>query len=207
MFEDYAATIDQIWREVAEEIADDGAAFARELGLTADASVPESGRGDWHALLKAAETSRAAVLLVGSRGRGAVASTVLGSVASALVHAAAVPVLVVGGLRPSRAPTVRNRFRPCARGRARGLARRGRRPSADRRQSSASSGKAVDALPEPAREVVEGRFGLDGDPRPESHTTIGRRLGKSPNEMRAIERAVLADLSRLRELQALARDV
>ena len=55
--------------------------------------------------------------------------------------------------------------------------------------------------------MVEGRFGLDGDPRPESHTTIGRRLGKSLNEMRAIERAVLADLSRLRELQALARDV
>jgi len=103
-FEDFAATMDQIWREVAEEIADDGAAFGRELGLTADPLVPESGRGEWQALLKAAETSRAAVLLVGSRGRGAVASTILGSVASALVHAAAVPVLMVGGLRPSRAP-------------------------------------------------------------------------------------------------------
>ena len=103
-FEDFAATMDQIWREVAEEIADDGAAFGRELGLAADPLVPESGRGEWQALLKAAETSRAAVLLVGSRGRGAVASTILGSVASALVHAAAMPVLMAGGLRPSRAP-------------------------------------------------------------------------------------------------------
>ncbi|HEY6890684.1 MAG TPA: sigma-70 family RNA polymerase sigma factor [Solirubrobacter sp.] len=66
--------------------------------------------------------------------------------------------------------------------------------------------KAVAALPEPAREVVKRRFGLDGDPRPESHATIARRLGKGPNEIRAIERAALADLSRLRELQALARE-
>jgi nucleotide-binding universal stress UspA family protein len=59
---------------VAEEIADDGAAFGRALGLSADASVRESGRRDWQALLKTAETSRAAVLLVGSRGRGATTS-------------------------------------------------------------------------------------------------------------------------------------
>jgi RNA polymerase primary sigma factor len=64
--------------------------------------------------------------------------------------------------------------------------------------------KAVAALAEPAREVIKRRFGLNGDPRPESHATIARRLGKSPNEVRAIERAALADLSRLRELQALA---
>ena len=46
----------------------------------------------------------AAALLVGSRGRGAVASTVLGSVASGLVHAAALPVLVVPGGGVENAP-------------------------------------------------------------------------------------------------------
>ena len=62
---------------------------------------------------------------------------------------------------------------------------------------------AVGALPEPAREVVKRRFGIDGDPRPESHAKIARRLGRTAAEVRAIERAALADLSRLRELQAL----
>ena len=65
--------------------------------------------------------------------------------------------------------------------------------------------RAVAALPEPAREVVKARFGINGDPRPESHAAIARRLGRTANEVRAIERAALADLSRLRELDALFR--
>jgi RNA polymerase primary sigma factor len=64
--------------------------------------------------------------------------------------------------------------------------------------------KAVAALAEPAREIVTRRFGLEGDARPESHVTIAHRLGKTPSEIRSIERAALADLSRVRELQALA---
>jgi RNA polymerase primary sigma factor len=62
---------------------------------------------------------------------------------------------------------------------------------------------AVERLPEPAREVVKRRFGINGDPRPQSHAVIARRLGRTTGEIRSIERAALADLSRLRELQAL----
>ena len=40
---------------------------------------------------------QAAVVVAGRRGRGAVASTVLGSVASGLVHNAGVPTLIVRG--------------------------------------------------------------------------------------------------------------
>jgi nucleotide-binding universal stress UspA family protein len=94
-FEDYVDTLDTIYAEAAQETAEDGAEYARGLGLTASAVASESGQGDWRALLAAARESAAAAILVGSRGRGAVASTVLGSVASGLVSAAELPVLVV----------------------------------------------------------------------------------------------------------------
>jgi nucleotide-binding universal stress UspA family protein len=93
--EDYADGIDCVWHDAAAETAEDGAAYARSLGLAAAAATPESGRGTWHALLRSAEATGAAAIVVGSRRRGAVAATVLGSVTSGLVHAAAVPVLVV----------------------------------------------------------------------------------------------------------------
>jgi nucleotide-binding universal stress UspA family protein len=97
MFEDYARAVDEIWSEVAMESADDGVAYARDLGLTAEAVTPESGRGASHALLRAAHEAGAAVILAGTRGRGPVASTILGSTASGLVNAAAAPVLIVPG--------------------------------------------------------------------------------------------------------------
>jgi nucleotide-binding universal stress UspA family protein len=95
MFEDYARAIDDIWSDIAKESAESGVAFARELGLEAEPLTPESGRGAADALLGAARVERAAVVLAGSRGRGAVASTILGSVASGLVNAATIPVLVI----------------------------------------------------------------------------------------------------------------
>jgi nucleotide-binding universal stress UspA family protein len=92
---DYAEAVDTIARDSAEETAEDGARYARELGLTAEARATESADGDWQALLAGAVDAGAVAILVGSRGRGAVASTVLGSVAAGLAHAATLPVLVV----------------------------------------------------------------------------------------------------------------
>jgi nucleotide-binding universal stress UspA family protein len=94
-FAEYADTIDTIFEETSTETAADGTAYARALGLDAVSAAPESGHSEWQTLLASAREAGAAAILVGSRGRGAVASTVLGSVASGLVHAAALPVLVV----------------------------------------------------------------------------------------------------------------
>jgi nucleotide-binding universal stress UspA family protein len=90
-----AHAVDSRSGEPEEGVAAEGVAFARALGLDARALSPVGGRSAWRTLLAAAQEHDATGLLVGSRGRGAVASTVLGSVASGLVHAAALPVLVV----------------------------------------------------------------------------------------------------------------
>lgn len=97
----YADGIDGVYTEEAEQAALEGLACAHELGLESEAATPESGLGDWQTLLAEARRRQAAAILVGSRGRGAVAATVLGSVTSGLVHAAALPVLVVPLLGPS----------------------------------------------------------------------------------------------------------
>jgi RNA polymerase primary sigma factor len=65
--------------------------------------------------------------------------------------------------------------------------------------------RAVDALPERERTVVKRRFGMNGDPRPESHATIARDLGVTVREVRSLETLALTKLSRLRELDALFR--
>jgi RNA polymerase primary sigma factor len=61
---------------------------------------------------------------------------------------------------------------------------------------------AVEALPEPARTVIELRYGLrTGEPA--SLTEVGRRLGISRERVRAVEQEALEHLGAERELQAL----
>jgi RNA polymerase primary sigma factor len=62
--------------------------------------------------------------------------------------------------------------------------------------------RAVSRLPEREREVVNIRYGINGDdPAPLSET--GRRLGLSSDQVRKLERKALADLAQSRELEAL----
>jgi nucleotide-binding universal stress UspA family protein len=78
----------------AERAASAGAALALDLGLDAQALPVRADLGAWRGLERTAESERAAVVVVGSRGRGALAATLLGSVSSGLAHNAARPLLI-----------------------------------------------------------------------------------------------------------------
>jgi RNA polymerase primary sigma factor len=62
---------------------------------------------------------------------------------------------------------------------------------------------AVARLPEREREVLKLRFGLDGDPDPQSLDQIGKRLGITRERVRQIEMDALEKLAVNRELDAL----
>jgi nucleotide-binding universal stress UspA family protein len=81
----------------ARQCADEGAALAHRAGLDARGLTVESTLGESHSLFSTAEAEGASMIVTGSRGRGALASTVLGSVSAGLVHNADRPVLVVRG--------------------------------------------------------------------------------------------------------------
>ncbi|HEX2057385.1 MAG TPA: universal stress protein, partial [Actinomycetota bacterium] len=92
---DTVRELDAMLAQCGSEDAERGAVLAREHGLDALARAVESRAPVAHAILEAAEAEDAAAIVVGRRGRGAIASALLGSVSSAVVHAADRPVLVV----------------------------------------------------------------------------------------------------------------
>jgi nucleotide-binding universal stress UspA family protein len=91
----FSADYEQVFADAAASVVEEGVALAREAGLDASGEAIESGSGAWRALADAATDRHATVLIAGSRGRGGLASTILGSVSSGLVHNSETPVLVV----------------------------------------------------------------------------------------------------------------
>jgi nucleotide-binding universal stress UspA family protein len=92
--------IDELERSSARATAEEGAALARELGFDASPLVARS-RNVWRAILDLAAEHDARAIVVGSRGQGALADVLLGSVPGRIVHHSDRPVLVVRA-KPSR---------------------------------------------------------------------------------------------------------
>ena len=79
----------------AEAAAAEGARLAGAIGLAAEPAVARGSRQPWEPILSAAAERDADVVVCGSRGRGAVARSVLGSTSSSLLHHAERAVLIV----------------------------------------------------------------------------------------------------------------
>lgn len=90
-----ADQLDEEDRRAAERVAAEGAELAREAGFDAESHVLQGKPKAWPTLLAEADRIDAAVVVIGSRGHGAVRSALLGSVSSGLLHHTHRPVLVV----------------------------------------------------------------------------------------------------------------
>jgi nucleotide-binding universal stress UspA family protein len=90
-----ADELDEEDRRNAERVAAEGAELAREAGFDSEAHALRGKPKAWPTLLAKADAIDAAVVVIGSRGQGAVKSALLGSVSSGLLHHAHRPVLVV----------------------------------------------------------------------------------------------------------------
>jgi nucleotide-binding universal stress UspA family protein len=90
-----AAELDKEDRLGAERLASEGAELAGEAGFVAQPRPLQGHPKGWPALLIAADAVDAAVVVIGTRGQGAVESALFGSVASGVLHHANRPVLVV----------------------------------------------------------------------------------------------------------------
>jgi nucleotide-binding universal stress UspA family protein len=78
----------------AKSVAEEGARRAAEHGYNASPLAKESFDGIARAILEVADTLSARLIVCGQRGRGAIRTTLLGSVSHALASRARHPILI-----------------------------------------------------------------------------------------------------------------
>lgn len=89
------ADIDSATREKAEDLAAEGARLAVAAGFDAEPRATRVDGAFFTEIVRCADELDAATIVMGSRGRSAVAATILGSVSTGVLHHTSRPVLVV----------------------------------------------------------------------------------------------------------------
>jgi nucleotide-binding universal stress UspA family protein len=87
--------VDQQVRAASDGLAEEGAALAREQGFQAAGVVADMTEAIWQTIVRVANEHDASLILLGTHGRSGVRATLLGSVATAVMHHAERPVAVV----------------------------------------------------------------------------------------------------------------
>ncbi len=88
-------SVGDLMEERAREVAAEGAKLAADAGLAAQARVVRSHRATWEGITRSADEAAAELIVVGSRGQGALAAAILGSVSMGVLHHAGRSVLLV----------------------------------------------------------------------------------------------------------------
>jgi nucleotide-binding universal stress UspA family protein len=90
-----AREVEQASEEHAQQVAQDGARLAREVGLDAQAIIAEDSMSPQDAIVAAAEQHDAPAIVIGSRGLRGLRSKLLGSTSAHVLQHALRPVVVV----------------------------------------------------------------------------------------------------------------
>ena len=95
MIDEAVYNFDAAAEQEAAQTAADGVAVATSVGLEASALTLRADPSVWATLVRYAEEQESRAVVVGSRGRSAVTSALLGSVSNAVLNHSRRPVLVV----------------------------------------------------------------------------------------------------------------
>jgi nucleotide-binding universal stress UspA family protein len=88
-------SLSEVMQERATGIADDGVRLAGEAGLPAQSRTVRSHRAIWEGITRCADEAEAELIVLGSRGHGAITAAILGSVSTGVLHHAHRSVLIV----------------------------------------------------------------------------------------------------------------
>jgi nucleotide-binding universal stress UspA family protein len=88
-------SVGDLMEERARLIAAEGVKLATEAGLSAQARTVRSHRATWEGITRCADEAAAELIVVGSRGQGALTAAILGSVSMGVLQHADRSVLLV----------------------------------------------------------------------------------------------------------------